>query len=354
MNLGFYFIYRKTILGTYIGGYSNSIFGSDFFNLSFIYNWIISTFAALFWQPANQTYLLWFSLAGVMILLFGATKHSLTNFTIKKFFLLLLFPILHLILALPTAQFALDIQHTGIFSSRMYILPVITSCLMIGYLSYRSSTICKIIALPLILIPLIAAHISTANSFTKAANFTKESLSVFKVACTCTNVKHPQIFEMPQHISSVNVATENSWLEYQALLQGTERCANNESRCEIGFKNSLGHSIPIIKKTSILTSEAGLLPVKETANCITVKARNNRELGITRLHINVDISFPNCQNLHALLLINKGEKSQIYLPLSAKIKNRKAATIVRKSILEIPITSNIKHLEIAGTTFNSQ
>ncbi|MCB0320779.1 MAG: hypothetical protein KDD60_07605, partial [Bdellovibrionales bacterium] len=103
--IGFYFGLRHVVLGKFVGGYTNQLFGNEFFNLKTIANWSASTITSLLWQPREFAVL---TLIGCAILasftlLFVTYERNFSRISTVCFIV-----ITHLVCTLPTAQFALS------------------------------------------------------------------------------------------------------------------------------------------------------------------------------------------------------------------------------------------------------
>ena len=258
LQIPLYFLFRYSVLGTAIGGYNDSFLDEGFFSLDTIPLWMASTLTSLFWQTRGGALLVpigFLSLSAAFLIALTFTKNK-APFR-KAFFLWLC---AHLILALPTAQYALSLAHPGVFSTRMYWMPVISMCFGIGLLLQQLGRVEQSIMKWLGHFSFIVAFLvsscgfsQTLTDFEHASAFTKYINYQFDTHCDCTDTKTPQTLGLPYRFSTVNVYTESPWIEYQQryLFPDKDVECNDEARCMLYFTRMLGTHRAIPSKSSL-------------------------------------------------------------------------------------------------------
>ncbi len=315
-----YFLYRRWVLNSYIGGYTDKLFSSDFFTLSSLSSWILSTFTAPFWQPKGGEF---FFVIGVLgfLLLAGATLRFNRRQALSC---LLLWIISHLAFTLPTAQFALPYMHNAIFSTRMYWTAVLSISFliggMVGRLLARRQYFFTFIGIAFIILSTSVSTFSTLTSFSRASSYTKRALSLFRNHCDCAAPTDPQSSGLPLHVATVNTFTEASWLDYHALISGLPKCNGNGS-CNVDFIANEKHPrlIPIKTSPGLISLPEEKSSSQALSSCFQVKRRDIKRKNFHLLQWTItlqDGAKTECQDFKRfVVLINGNPQLQTELEL---------------------------------------
>ncbi|MCI5064914.1 hypothetical protein MRY87_04225 [bacterium] len=323
LHLAGYFLLRFAVLGTFIGGYNDTPFPVEHLEFSFLSSWALSTITALFWQGSSTTAFLFVGFGGLVALFLIA----LTCSTNRGHFLKMgaLWLLVHLLVSLPTAQYALSPVHNGVFSSRMYWMPVIsTACGMTLLLEQlRRAHISRglFVLFPCCLsLPLLIAGVNTARDFSAAMRFTDEATLAFQAQCHCSRPRTPQTSGLPQHRATVNVFTESSWIEYRDLLERGKRCSDPKESCSILFlprreklSTAVGQTSPSVLR-AILPPERQQLELPHLPHgeqCLIPSLRTRKREGEKRKILSLrEVPTAHCtqwrQQLEYVLLFSRG------------------------------------------------
>lgn len=188
-------------------------------------------------------------------------------------------------------QFALSPFHTGVYSTRMYWMPVLSlsigATLLLSHITASHSRIPKtigVLALFSLLCLSTFGFLRSIRDFNRASSFSLLALKGFDEQCSCGFHHAPQTFGLPVHYSTVNVYTERAWIEYQHTLisrpDAERRACQEEERCKLLFVRWRDAAVTIPEKTSTtilqpLTPDETLLP-GEATGCFTARVVGRR------------------------------------------------------------------------------
>ncbi|MCB0319677.1 MAG: hypothetical protein KDD60_02055, partial [Bdellovibrionales bacterium] len=111
--------------------------------------------------------------------------------------------------------------------------------------------------------------------------------------------KTPQSIGLPQHVATVNVFTERSWIEYAAVLAGVSKCSSSQETCQVDFFNVEGfpHAIPLHTSDTFLPDLNTYLEAKPDYGCFEIKQRTVQVESYTRIQYAI---MPNRIRAHEL------------------------------------------------------
>ncbi|MCB0328407.1 MAG: hypothetical protein KDD70_02055 [Bdellovibrionales bacterium] len=297
LAIGSYFFYRHSVLGTYIGGYDDRLIPLSGFTTSYFFNWGAAALSTPFLQATATASHLSNGLAAIILLILIGVAFSLSDKQRKRALSvgILFFLIALIISTLPTYRHLHPHPHLGVFSTRMYWLPLITWAIGITALCHCVEKLIPPSSIRWFLFPTLLCLLTLSgyggkmaqSQMRKAHDYTLDALAAFKQYCSCADPQRPSAFQLPMLSSSVFVFTEESWLEQYAVFQGMPECTSNDERCTVYYRHKYRDTIaatPAVISKSKLTS----LPKFDELHPATKQGFFTLEKGLSKADLKLD------------------------------------------------------------------
>jgi len=250
-NLGLYFLLRRLVLGTWIGGYDDRILPEGGLTLEvlrrFGKNALTLTLFSQLEERAGLVRLL-VAAGAALLLALAAVIYQNRRWAWRAAAVAVLLYVACLVAAVPNLRDFLveptgyaSLGRLGVLNVRRYWLPHVVLCLSLGtligfvwrHVPWRAlEALVAIAALCMVANHTYQAWVS-AGPFARAGELTRGVLRAMRDSCTCADLRNGQVTGVPQLYAGVNTMTDKSWFDADFEAGGAPTCHEDSPRCRI-------------------------------------------------------------------------------------------------------------------------